>query len=116
MEILLLHETLSIFSTQDQADVLTKTEDNAWARPALLEAKLRRVELAAGQPAVKGRQQGQAYAYNSKEVRDPERAWLEQTEMAYARFSELADQAPERGHGCHNSNTLIEGDVTGLHP
>jgi hypothetical protein len=66
--------------------LLATAEDDAWARPALLEAKLRQVELAAGQPAVKGRQQGRAYAYNSKEVRDRERAWLEQTEKAYARF------------------------------
>jgi transposase len=38
--------------------LLTTTENYAWARSALLEANLRRVELAAGQPAVKGRQQG----------------------------------------------------------
>jgi transposase len=66
--------------------LLTKQEDYAWARPALLQAKLRKVELAAGQSAAKGRRQGRAHAYNSKEVRDRERAWLEQTENAYARF------------------------------
>jgi transposase len=66
--------------------LLTKEEDYAWARPALLEAKLRKVELAAGQPAAKGRRQGRAHAYNCKDVRERERAWLEQTESAYARF------------------------------
>jgi transposase len=66
--------------------LLTKAEDYAWARPALLEAKLRKVELAAGQPAARGRRRGRAHAYNSKEVRQRERAWLEQTEKAYARF------------------------------
>ena len=66
--------------------LLTKEEDYAWARPALLQAKLRKVELAAGEPAAKGRKPGRAHAYNSKEVRQRERAWLEQTESAYTRF------------------------------
>ena len=66
--------------------LLTKQEDYAWARPALLQAKLRKTELAAGEPAAKGRRQGRAHASNSKEVRDRERAWLEQAENAYARF------------------------------
>ena len=35
--------------------LLTKEEDYAWARPALLQAKLRKVELLAGEPAAKGR-------------------------------------------------------------
>jgi hypothetical protein len=66
--------------------LLTKGQDYAWARPALLEAKLRRVELAAGCPTAKGQRKGRAHAYNCKEVRHRERAWLEQTEKAYARF------------------------------
>jgi transposase len=66
--------------------LLTKEEDYAWARPALPQAKLRKVELAAGEPAAKGREPGRAHAYNSKEVRQRERAWLEQTESAYTRF------------------------------
>jgi transposase len=66
--------------------LLSKEEDYAWARPALLQAKLRKMELLAGQPAAKGRKQGRAHAYNSRAVRERERAWLEQTEQAYARF------------------------------
>jgi transposase len=66
--------------------LLTKEENYAWARPALLQAKLRKVELAAGEPTAKGRRQGRAHAYNSKEIRARERAWLEQSESAYARF------------------------------
>jgi transposase len=66
--------------------LLTKEEDYAWARPALLQAKPRKVELAAGEPAAKGRKPGRAHAYNSREVRQRERAWLEQTESAYTRF------------------------------
>jgi transposase len=66
--------------------LLTKEENYAWARPALLQAKLRKVALAAGEPTAKGRRQGRAHAYNSKEIRARERAWLEQSESAYARF------------------------------
>jgi transposase len=77
--------------------LLTKGEDYAWARPALLEAKLRKVELTAGQPAARGRRQGRAHAYNSKEVRARERAWLEQTEQAYARFVANWQSTPPAG-------------------
>jgi transposase len=42
--------------------LLSKEEDYAWARPALQQAKLRKVELLAGQPAAKGRRQGRAHA------------------------------------------------------
>ncbi|WP_159350474.1 IS110 family RNA-guided transposase [Roseomonas harenae] len=77
--------------------LLTKAEDYAWARPALVEAKLRKVELAAGQPAAKGPRPGRAHAYNSKEVRARERAWLEQTEQAYARFVANWQSTPPTG-------------------
>jgi transposase len=80
--------------------LLAKGEDYAWTRPALLEAKLRKVELAAGQPAAKGRQKGRAYAYNSKAVRERERAWLEQTERAYARLvADWRSRPPARRTG-----------------
>jgi hypothetical protein len=74
--------------------LLTKKEDYAWARPALLEAKLRKVELGAGRPVVKGRRQGRAHAYNSKEVRQRERAWLAQADNAYARFVQTWQSRP----------------------
>jgi hypothetical protein len=83
--------------------LLAKAEDYAWTRPALLEAKLRKVELAAGQPAVKGRQQGRAHASNSKAVRDRERAWLEQTEKVYARF--VANGQTKPPQGCTGATT-----------
>ena len=66
--------------------LLTKDENYAWARPALLNAKLRKVELLAGQPAAKGRRPGRAHAYNNRAVREQESAWLEQAEQAYTRF------------------------------
>lgn len=66
--------------------LLAKEQDYAWARPARLEAKMRKMKLTAGQPAARGRRQGRTHAYNNKEVRQRERAWLEQTEQAYTRF------------------------------
>jgi len=77
--------------------LLSKEEDYAWARPALLEAKLRKVELAAGHPTAKGRRQGRAHAYNSQEVRERERAWLAQTEHAYTRFVANWQTRPPEG-------------------
>jgi hypothetical protein len=79
------------------AVLLSKDEDYAWARPALLEAKLRKVELAAGHPAAKGRRQGRAHAYNSQEVRKRERAWLAQAEHAYTRFVANWQTRPPEG-------------------
>jgi transposase len=64
----------------------TKEKDHAWSHPALLQAKLRKAELAAGQPAGKGSRPGRAHAHNNKQIRERERAWAEQTESAYARF------------------------------
>ncbi len=66
--------------------LLTKDENYAWARPALLANTLRKVELLAGQPATKGRRPGRALAYNDRATRQRERAWLEQAERAYTRF------------------------------
>jgi transposase len=66
--------------------LITKDENYAWARPALLNAKLRKVELLAGQPAAKGRRPGRAHAYNNRAAREQESAWLEQAEQAYTRF------------------------------
>jgi len=77
--------------------LLTKTEDYAWSRPALLQAKIRKMELAAGHPAAKGRRQGRAHAYNSKTVRDSERAWVAQAENAYARFVANWQERPPSG-------------------
>jgi transposase len=76
--------------------LLTKNEDYAWARPALLGAKLRKMELRAGQPTAKGRKPGRAHAYNDRAVRERERAWLEQTEQAYNRFVKNWQDKPSR--------------------
>ena len=82
--------------------LLSKNEDYAWARPALLQAKLRKMELLAGEPPAKGRKPGRAHAYNSRAVRERERAWLEQTEHAYARFVANWQTKPARCTGAAN--------------
>ncbi len=79
--------------------LLTKDENYAWARPALLNAKIRKVELLAGQPAAKGRRAGRAHAYNDRTIRERERAWLEQTEQAYWRFVANWQTKPGRRTG-----------------
>jgi len=65
--------------------LLTKGESYLWARPALHARKLRDLELRAGHKPARG-QRGTAHAYNIKSHRDEERRWVEQAEVAYARF------------------------------
>jgi transposase len=65
--------------------LLTKNENDLWARPALHARKLRDLELKAGCKPTRG-QKGSAHAYNLKPHRDQERRWVEQAEAAYARF------------------------------
>ena len=67
--------------------MLAKKEDYAGARPGLHAKKLRTLELKAGVPSQKGRnQRGRADAYNLKSMREQERRWVEQAEKAYRRF------------------------------
>ena len=65
--------------------LLTKDEDDLWARPTLVARKVRGVELASGQPERKGRK-GAAYAYNVKALRDQDKAVAETAERAYEHF------------------------------
>jgi transposase len=65
--------------------LLTKGESYVWARPSLHARKLRDLELKAGHRPTRG-QKGAAHAYNIKSHRQEERRWVEQAEMAYARF------------------------------
>lgn len=67
--------------------LLTKNEDYAWSRSALLEMKLRQLELKAGRPSQRGgNRPGRAREYSIKAVREQERALLEKAEDAYRRF------------------------------
>ena len=63
--------------------LLTKEADYLWARPALVTAKVRSLELQAGQPAKKGNRRGPAYAYNVKGARDQEMEIARRAEAAY---------------------------------
>jgi hypothetical protein len=67
--------------------MLTKDEDYTWNRPALLDWKLRKLELKAGHPSRRGgKQKGSAAAYSDKSVRDSERETIGNAEQAYTRF------------------------------
>jgi transposase len=76
--------------------LLSKQEDYAWARPALVEAKRRQLELKAGQPSRRGgNKPGPARDYSIKAIREKERAWVEQAEKAYARFVSAWSERPK---------------------
>jgi transposase len=67
--------------------MLTKDEDYTWNRPALLDWKLRKLELKAGHPSRRGgRSFLLAAAYSDKSVRDSEREAIGNAEQAYTRF------------------------------
>jgi transposase len=78
--------------------MLTKHEDYAWKRPALLQWKLRQLELKAGDASRRGgNEPGPARDYGLKAVRDKERAWLGLAEQEYRRFvAAWKDQPPEK--------------------
>jgi transposase len=65
--------------------LLRKGESYLWARPALHARKMRNLELKAGHQPARG-QRGAAHAYNLRSCREQERRWVEQAELAYARF------------------------------
>lgn len=68
--------------------MLTKGEDYAWTRPALMQWKLRELELKAGHASRRGgNKRGPACDYSLKTVRDKERAWLGMAEEEYRRFA-----------------------------
>jgi transposase len=67
--------------------MLTKNEDYAWSRPALVQWKLRQLELKAGHASRRGgNKPGPARDYSLKAVRDKERAWLGMAQADYERF------------------------------
>lgn len=79
--------------------LLSKEQDYAWARPALVAWKRRKLELQAGEPSRRGgNKPGPASEYSLREVRDREREWLGMAEDEYRRFVSAwqAQPAPER--------------------
>ena len=65
--------------------LMIKGEDYAFAQPALVAHKQRKLELRAGLPAARGRK-GKASGYSLKAVREAERRLTEQSEHAYRTF------------------------------
>jgi transposase len=84
--------------------MLSKDEDYTWDRPALLQWKLRKLELKAGHPSRRGgRQKGSAAAYSNKSVRDSERETIANAEDEYRRFvATWKQQSPKGRSGATN--------------
>lgn len=78
--------------------LLTKQEDYAFARPALVAMKERQMQLKAGAtPRRGGNAPGPARDYSVKGLREKERALVEQAEKAYARFVNAWSEKPGSG-------------------
>jgi transposase len=84
--------------------MLTKDEDFTWIRPALLQWKLRKLELKAGHPSRRGgHQKGSAAAYSNKSARDSEREATGNAEEEYRRFvANWKQQSPKGRSGATN--------------
>lgn len=79
--------------------LLTKEEDYAFARPALVAMKERQMQLKAGAKSCRGgNTPGAARDYSIKELREKERALVEQAEKAYTRFVSAWSEKPKPGH------------------
>jgi len=86
--------------------LLSKPQDYTWALPALMERKLRTLELRAGMPARKGHR-GRGYTYNSKALGQREREHGEQIERAYQQLvARWQAQRPKRGVGTTKEKRL----------
>jgi transposase len=81
--------------------LLTNEEDYAWTRPALMQWKIRELELKAGHGSRRGgNKPGPARDYSLKTVRDKEREWLGLAESDYRRFvSAWKEKPPARRPG-----------------
>ena len=67
--------------------MLTKQQDYVWVRPALLQFKMRRLELMAGHASRRGgKKPGPARDYSVKAIRDQERMQLATAELYYRRL------------------------------
>jgi transposase len=76
--------------------LLSKNEDYAFGRPALLQAKIRQMEIKAGLPSKRGgNTPGRARDYNIKALRNSERALVAQAEAAYSRFVAAWSERPK---------------------
>jgi transposase len=79
--------------------LLTRQTSYRWARPALVAAKRRAMELQAGQPQKKGNKRGPAYVYNIKALRDQEMNVARHAEQAYEQFVAQWETRPNKVRG-----------------
>ena len=63
--------------------LVNRDEDYAFARPSLTAHKRRKLELAAGDTSRRGPVRGATHDYHIKQLRDHEKAIVEQQERAY---------------------------------
>ena len=76
--------------------LLSKNEDYAFGRPALLQAKIRQMEIKGGLASKRGgNKPGRARDYNIKALREKERALVAQAEAAYSRFVAAWSERPK---------------------
>ena len=81
--------------------ILSKEEDYAWTRPALMQWKIRELELKAGSISRRGgNKPGSARDYSLKTVRDKERKWLDLAESEYRHFVLGWKENPPSRRGC----------------
>lgn len=79
--------------------MLSKGQDYEWARPALLQFKIRALELTAGHESRRGgKKPGPARDYSLQAVRDQERAWILGVEQEYKRFVAHWKVSARRSH------------------
>ena len=75
--------------------LLTNEEDYAWTKPALMQWKIRELELRAGRASRRGgNKPGPATDYSLKTVRDKEREWLGLAEADYRHFVSAWKEKP----------------------
>jgi transposase len=83
--------------------LLSKGTDYAWARPALVAWKRRKLELQSGEPSHRGgNKPGPASEYSLRDVRDREREWLGMAEEEYRQFVSAWQTQPPPGRKPQN--------------
>lgn len=93
--------------------LLTKEEDYAFARPALVAMKERQMQLKAGAKSRRGgNTPGPARDYSVKALREKERAFVEQAEKAYVRFVSAWSEKPEPRRKRPGGKRVARADTT----
>ncbi len=90
--------------------LLTKEQDYAFARPALVAMKERQMQLKAGAKSCRGgNAPGVARDYSIKELREKERALVRQAEQAYTRFVSAWSEKPKASRSRNSKEEAAPG-------